>query len=67
MLVFLGLANFNKSFAQGRVTIPSSPSFVENLMLKPKLWNSKEEKNYSTPSIGNWWHYMQGSILYTKS
>ena len=38
-----------------------SPMFVENFILKPEICDP-EEKEYSTPATGDWWHSMQVSI-----
>ena len=39
----------------------SSPMFAENFILKPEICDP-EEKKYSTPATGDWWHSMQASI-----
>jgi len=39
----------------------SSPKFAENFILKPKIRNP-EEKEYSTPATGDWWHFMKASF-----
>ena len=39
----------------------SSPMFAENFILKLEICD-REEKKYSTPAAGDWWHSMQASI-----
>ena len=38
-----------------------SPMFAENFILKLEICDC-EEKEYSTPATGNWWHSMQTSV-----
>jgi len=42
-------------------SLSSSSMFAENFTLKPKICGS-QEKDYSTPTTRDWWHYMQTSI-----